>query len=84
MDTVVKSALDGNVVIYLEGDLFVLLAKIPARVGRALSFAVNESQVVGPQVAFTESLMINLALIRNYIKDSNLCCRKFGSRKPFQ
>ncbi|MDR7078319.1 hypothetical protein J2Y03_003369 [Neobacillus niacini] len=82
MDTVVQSVLDGSVVIYLEGNLFVLLAHIPARLGRALSFALNESQVVGPQVAFTESLMINLGLIRNYIKDSNLSVENLvvGSR----
>ena len=62
MNKVVNSALDGNVVIYLDGDLFVLLVKIPSRVGRPLSLALNESQVVGAQVAFTESIILNLAL----------------------
>ena len=82
MEKVVKSALDGSVIIYLEGDSAVLLAKIPSRVGRSLTFAQNESQVIGPQVAFNESLMTNIFLIRNYIKDSALCIEdiKVGSR----
>jgi hypothetical protein len=82
MDKVVKSALDGNVIIYLEGETSVLLAKIPSRVGRSLTFAENESHVIGPQIAFNESLMTNIALIRNYIKDSDLCVEDFviGSR----
>lgn len=73
MDRVVNSALDGTVIIYLEGDPYVILAKIPSNVGRSLEFAQNESQVIGPQVAFNESLMTNISLIRNYIKDTSLC-----------
>lgn len=82
MEKVVKSALDGSVIIYLEGETSVLLAKIPSRVGRALTFAENESHVIGPQIAFNESLMTNIALIRNYIKDPDLCVEDFvvGSR----
>jgi hypothetical protein len=73
MEQVVNSALDGNVIIYLEGNSSVLLAKIPSQVGRSVTFAQNESLVIGPQMAFTESLMTNLTLIRNYIKDNSLC-----------
>jgi hypothetical protein len=82
MEKVVKSALDGNVIIYLEGETSVLLAKIPSRVGRSLTFAENESHVIGPQIAFNESLMTNISLIRNYIKDPDLCVEDFevGSR----
>lgn len=82
MDKVVKSALDGNVIIYIEGETSVLLAKIPSNVGRSLTFAENESHVIGPQIAFNESLTTNIALIRNYIKDPDLCVEDFvvGSR----
>jgi hypothetical protein len=82
MEKVVKAALDGNVIIYLEGETSVLLAKIPLRVGRSLTFAENESHVIGPQIAFNESLMTNISLIRNYIKDPDLCVENFmiGSR----
>jgi hypothetical protein len=82
MEKVVKSALDGNVIIYLEGETSVLLAKIPSRVGRSLTFAENESHVIGPQIAFNESLMTNISLIRNYIKNPDLCVEDFviGSR----
>jgi Bacillus/Clostridium GerA spore germination protein len=82
MEKVVKAALDGNVIIYLEGEPSVLLAKIPSRVGRSLTFAENESHVIGPQIAFNESLMTNISLIRNYIKDPDLSIEDFvvGSR----
>jgi Bacillus/Clostridium GerA spore germination protein len=73
MEKVVNSALDGNVIIYLEGYSSVLLVKIASQVGRSVTFAQNESLVIGPQMAFTESLMTNLTLIRNYIKDISLC-----------
>lgn len=77
LEKVVKSALDGNVIIYLEGETSVLLAKIPSEVGRSLTFAENESHVIGPQIAFNESLMTNISLIRKYIKDPDLCVEKF-------
>jgi hypothetical protein len=82
MEKAVQAALDGNVIIYLEGNTVVLLAKIPSMVGRSISFAQNESQVIGPQMAFTESLMTNVTLIRNYIKDTSLCIEnlQIGSR----
>jgi len=82
MTIVVKSALEGNVIIYLEGETSVLLAKIPSKVERSLSIAENETNVIGPQIAFNESLMTNISLIRNYIKDPDLCVENFivGSR----
>nr|WP_260631672.1 spore germination protein [Neobacillus niacini] len=82
MEKVVNSALDGNVIIYLEGNSSVLLVKIPSQVGRSVTFAQNESLVIGPQMAFTESLKTNLTLIRNYIKDISLCIEeiKVGAR----
>jgi hypothetical protein len=73
MEKAVHAALDGNVIIFLEGNSSVLLAKIPSQVGRSVSYAQNESQVIGPQMAFTESLLTNITLIRSYIKDTSLC-----------
>lgn len=73
MEKAVQAALDGNVIIFLDGNSSVLLAKIPSRVGRSVSYAQNESQVIGPQMAFTESLLTNITLIRSYIKDTSLC-----------
>jgi Bacillus/Clostridium GerA spore germination protein len=73
MKKAVQAALDGTVIIFLEGHSDVLLAKIPSKVGRTISYAQNESLVIGPQMAFTESLQSNVTLIRNYIKDTSLC-----------
>jgi hypothetical protein len=82
MEKAVQAALDGNVIIFLDGNSSVLLAKIPSRVGRSVSYAQNESQVIGPQMAFTESLLTNITLIRSYIKDTSLCIENLqvGSR----
>lgn len=82
MDKVVQSALDGNVIIHLEGEAKVIFARISSDTGRTLSAAQNEAQVIGPQIAFNESLTTNLSLIRKYISDPNLSIEniKIGSR----
>jgi hypothetical protein len=72
MDKVIQSAIGGHVIIHLEGADKVIYARIASNTGRALSNAINESQVIGPQIAFNESLSTNLSLIRKYIADPNL------------
>ncbi|MHC0039704.1 spore germination protein [Pseudoneobacillus sp. C159] len=77
LDAAIKGTLDGVVIIHVEGEAAVLLAKAPSDIGRSLSTALNESQVVGPQIAFNESLMTNISLIRKYISDPNLSVENF-------
>jgi hypothetical protein len=72
MDKAIQSALDGHVIIYLEGNDEVIFAKISSNNDRSLSAAINETQVIGSQLAFNESLGTNLSLIRKYIKDPRL------------
>jgi hypothetical protein len=72
LDKCIKSAIDGHVIIYLEGAKKVIAARISSNTGRSLSAAMNETQVVGSQIAFNESLSTNLSLIRKYITDPHL------------
>jgi hypothetical protein len=73
MDKVIQTAISGHVIIHLEGEAKVIFARIASNTGRTLSAAMNETQVIGPQIAFNESLTTNLSLIRKYITDPNLC-----------
>ncbi|WP_212391399.1 spore germination protein [Sporosarcina beigongshangi] len=75
-DKIISAMMDGNVLIHVEGNSEVVLASIPTNESRALSAPENESQVIGSQVAFNESLSTNVSLIRRYIKNPNLCNEK--------
>ncbi|QUW23848.1 spore germination protein [Sporosarcina sp. Marseille-Q4063] len=73
LEKAVISMMDGSVLIHLEGHSTVVLANIPTNETRSLSAPEMESQVIGSQVAFNESLSTNVSLIRRYIKNPNLC-----------
>lgn len=64
----VIAIMNGTVLIHVEGYSQVVLATIPTNDSRALSAPENESQVIGAQVGFNESLSTNISLIRRYIK----------------
>ena len=76
MGKAVIAMMDGTVLIHVEGYSQVVLANIPTNESRALSLPENESQVIGAQVGFNESLSTNVSLIRRYIKNPNLCNEK--------
>ena len=69
----VIAMMDGTVLIHVEGYSQIVMANISTNESRALSAPENESQVIGAQVGFTESLSTNVSLIRRYIKNPNLC-----------
>ncbi|MFJ8236292.1 spore germination protein [Ureibacillus sp. NPDC094379] len=77
----VKSMLTGTVLIHVEDYPLTVLAKIPAIESRSLSTPENESQVIGSQVGFNESLSTNISLIRRFITHPNLCNEKFSLGK---
>lgn len=72
-----QAMMEGSVLIHVEGDGKVVVAPIPTTEARQISAAENESQVIGAQVAFNESLSTNVSLIRRYIKNTNLCNEDF-------
>ncbi len=73
----VLEMLDGTVLIHVEGHPKVVLVNIGTRESRGLSTPENESQVIGSQVGFNESLTTNVSLIRRYIMNPDLCNEKF-------
>ena len=68
--------LTGAVIIHVAGHALVTIVIIPARESRGLSAPENESQVIGAQVGFNESLSTNISLIRRYILSKNLSNEK--------
>lgn len=74
---VVEGINEGKVYIYPEGQPFGLLANVGSTVERGLEKAETESLVYGPKIAFTESLIGNVNILRHNIKDLNLCMEDF-------
>ncbi|WP_139488880.1 spore germination protein [Brevibacillus dissolubilis] len=72
IDTAVARILQGWVLIHMDGFTDGYAVNIMKYHHRGLSQAETESQIFGPQVAFTESLDINLGLIRQTIMTPNL------------
>lgn len=72
-DESVMEMMNGSVLIHVEGYAKALLANIPTKDSRDLTTPENESQVIGSQVGFSESLTANISLVRRYIKNPDLC-----------
>jgi hypothetical protein len=70
---VISSLIEGNAYIFVENEPAGLLANTSKTVERSLEKAETESLVYGPKISFTESLNTNLNILRNNIKDANLC-----------
>ncbi|WOV86871.1 spore germination protein [Sporosarcina oncorhynchi] len=77
IEDAVQAMMAGAVLIHVEGYADVVLGMVPTTEGRQLSAPENESQVLGAQIAFNESLSTNVSLIRRYIKNPNLCSENF-------
>ena len=77
MNNCIEQMLTGAVVIHVEGHSCAILVIIPARESRSLTPPENESQVIGSQVGFNESLSTNISLVRRYILNPNLGNEKF-------
>ncbi|MFC6038594.1 spore germination protein [Paenisporosarcina macmurdoensis] len=73
LDKSILALLNGTVLIHVEGYSKVVLGNIATRKSRSLSAPENESQVIGSQVGFNESLSTNVSLVRRYIVNPDLC-----------
>lgn len=69
----VDALMNGTVLIHVEGYTEIVLGNISTKKSRSLSAPENESQVIGSQVGFNESLSTNASLVRRYIVNPNLC-----------
>ncbi|WP_419956344.1 spore germination protein [Neobacillus niacini] len=70
---VVQGINQGKVYIYSEGQPYGILADVSKNLVRGLEKAETESLVYGPKISFTESLQSNINILRNNIKDEDLC-----------
>ena len=70
---IVPALIEGNVYIYADGNHCGILANVSKTVERSIEKAETESLVYGPKIAFTESLISNVNIIRSNLKDPNLC-----------
>ncbi|WP_419962432.1 spore germination protein [Psychrobacillus sp. BM2] len=73
LEETVKSLVNGTILIHVDGYPQAILANIATRESRSLSAPENESQVIGAQVGFNESLSTNISLVRRYIVSPDLC-----------
>jgi len=69
---VVRRLLTGGVCIHLQGGSYSLIFPTDGAVRRKPTEPGIESNVLGPQVAFAESLETNLSLIRQYVPTAQL------------
>lgn len=76
MNRVIETLLTGAVIIHVAENALIVTVLIPARESRGLSAPENESQVIGSQVGFNESLSTNISLIRRYILSPSLSNEK--------
>ncbi len=77
LDKTIDALLEGSAIIHFDGIPSVLSANIKTTVDRSLNKPENESQVLGPQLAFIESLNTNLSLIRRYLVNPALKVETF-------
>ncbi|MEH7277096.1 spore germination protein, partial [Neobacillus vireti] len=73
LDEVVGGINEGKVYIYAEGQPYGILADVGKQLVRGLEKAETESLVYGPKISFTESLQGNINILRNNIKEEDLC-----------
>nr|WP_210470355.1 spore germination protein [Sporosarcina sp. 6E9] len=67
----------GEVFIYIEEEKEIVSYSLADEVKRSLEKPETESVVIGPQLAFTESLSTNLNVIRQIIPSTDLVMEKF-------
>jgi len=76
LEEAIAAIVNGSVVIHVDGFAQLIVANIASRESRSLSAPENESQVIGTQVGFNESLATNISLVRRYIVNPDLCIGK--------
>ncbi|MBP1915104.1 hypothetical protein J2Z23_002061 [Lederbergia galactosidilyticus] len=72
LDEVLEKVVKGQVFIYIEGEKKVISYVLLNKEKRGLEKAETESLVLGPKIAFTESLVTNMNIIRWKIRSNDL------------
>ncbi|GFZ88702.1 spore germination protein [Paenibacillus marchantiophytorum] len=73
MEQAITSLLRGWTVVYKAGYSDAILVNTAKPPERTPSIAEIETNVIGPQIGFTESIETNLGIVRSYIANENLC-----------
>lgn len=84
LENILQKLLIGEVFIYVEGENEAISYLLPKKEKRSLTEAETESLVLGPKVAFTESIATNLNIVRWSIHSTDLVLEKIliGERYP--
>ena len=84
IEDILERILIGEVFIYIEDETAAVSYLLLLKEKRSLAKAETETVVVGPQIAFTESLVTNLNIIRWRIRSTDLVLEKImvGERFP--
>lgn len=84
MDEILRELIIGKVMIYIEDEAAVVSYDFLNKEKRSLEGAETESVVIGPKIAFTESLVTNLNVVRWNIRTPDLAAEEVtvGSRSP--
>ncbi|WP_178024254.1 spore germination protein [uncultured Paenibacillus sp.] len=72
MDEILNALLYGNTILLLEGNAEAMIIGTQGWQTRGVSEPGSEKAMLGPREGFTESLMINLTLIRRRVKSPDL------------
>jgi hypothetical protein len=86
MQEILKKLISGDVFIYIEEETEIVSYPLLKMEQRSLAKAETESLVLGPQIAFTESLSSNMNVVRGIIKTPDLVMEKVvvGKRIPYE
>lgn len=72
MESVIEAVGFGNCAVFVDGCCCAFVADIKGWSSRSVGRPVSEAVLTGPQEAFCEALMPNIALVRKILKDPNL------------
>lgn len=86
LEEISEELINGKVCIYIEGETEIVSYPLLKMEQRSLEKAETESLVLGPQIAFTESLSTNMNVVRGILKTSDLIMEKIivGKRIPYE
>ncbi len=72
MKSIIEAVCFGNCAVFVDGCACAFVADIKGWSSRSVGTPVSEAILTGPQEAFCESVMPNIALVRKILKDPNL------------
>ncbi|MGM8214784.1 spore germination protein [Bacillaceae bacterium W0354] len=77
LEDIERAIKNGSVIIYIEQDNSCVSIPIQKQENRNIEKAETESIIFGPKLGFTESLYVNLNIVRNQIDNPNLATETF-------